>query len=65
MKTAPSVQRQPLSLRVILSSLPLGLVIGILLIFIAVSFAALIFSGELDPFVSQGGRITSRPMFNC
>ena len=54
MKTTPSVQRPPLSLRVILSSLSLGFVIGILLIFVAVSFAALIFSGELDHFVSRG-----------
>ncbi|UCC51949.1 MAG: SLC26A/SulP transporter family protein [Anaerolineaceae bacterium] len=54
MKTAPSVQRPPLSLRVILSSLTVGLVIGMLVVFIAVSFAALIFSGELDQFVPQG-----------
>jgi SulP family sulfate permease len=38
----------------VLPALSAGAVIGVLLIFIEISFAAMIFSGSLAPFIAQG-----------
>ena len=48
------MQRSSIPIQRILPSLSAGLVIGILVIFIEISFAALIFSGDLAVFVAQG-----------
>ena len=45
---------RPAFAKSLLSYLSVGLLIGVLQVIIAVSFAALIFSGELAPYVSQG-----------
>jgi len=52
MKLPKSVKRPSLSYQEVLSSLSAGLIIGILIIFVEVSFSALIFSGELADFVA-------------
>lgn len=49
-----SLKRPSFSTQLILASLFSGLLIGLLVVFSEVSFAALIFSGELSAFVSQG-----------
>ncbi len=52
MNLPTSTKRPSLSYQEVLSSLSAGLVIGILIIFVEVSFTALIFSGELADFVA-------------
>ncbi len=50
-----TVKKNPsITLKDIPAALSAGLVIGLLVVFVEVSFAAMIFSGELDSFVSQG-----------
>ena len=46
--------RQELRLERLFPSLTSGLVVGIAEVIVAISFAALIFSGDLSPFVSDG-----------
>lgn len=50
--------RQKLHLEQIVPSLSVGLIIGIIEVILAISFAALIFGGPLSPFLSKGIGIT-------
>lgn len=50
----PRISFSPLSANEILTSITAGIVVGILIIFIEVSLAAMIFSGELEYALSQG-----------
>ncbi|MFN2188937.1 MAG: SulP family inorganic anion transporter, partial [Candidatus Promineifilaceae bacterium] len=46
--------KQELQFKRLLPSITAGLVVGLAEVIVAISFAALVFSGQLSPFVSQG-----------